>query len=134
MADADWLKIAVQSGAALLSGIAGLFIGVWQAGHKRGKEDAAIEERLRQEISDEIGRLREELMKAIAAVADNRELLVGQFHDSFAAIRQKVKDVELDMERRFLEKGEFDDFRKEYREDMRDLKAMIANGHSIRKS
>jgi len=45
----------------------------------------------------------------------------------FSAIRQKINDVEINAERSFVSKRDFDEWRSEYREDMRDLKQSIAS-------
>lgn len=47
------------------------------------------------------------------------------FDETLKGLRQKINDVELDAERRFLLKNDFNDFREEYREDIRDLKALV---------
>lgn len=49
----------------------------------------------------------------------------GDFGETLKGLRQKINDVELDTERRFVAKDDFNDFREEYREDMRDLKKKI---------
>lgn len=54
---------------------------------------------------------------------------IGAFDETLKGLRQKINDVELDVERRFLPKGDFNDFREEYREDMRDIKKLIRSGH-----
>ena len=48
---------------------------------------------------------------------DKVETIVAQFHDTFASLRQKINDVELQTERGFVAKNDFDEFRTEYRED-----------------
>lgn len=54
--------------------------------------------------------------------------IVTPFNETLKGMRQKINDVELETERHFLKKDEFDDFRKEYREDIRDLKSLISMG------
>lgn len=58
---------------------------------------------------------------------DGNDLLVAQFKESFEGIRRQHDDHKLDVERRFMLKDDFKDFRDEYREDMRDIKTAIAN-------
>lgn len=55
---------------------------------------------------------------------------VGAFDETFKGLRQKINDVELDVERRFLSKDDFNDFREEIRQDFREVKSLIRNGHS----
>ncbi len=69
------------------------------------------------------------LAKVIAGPAPDmtrltREL-ANQFDETLKALRQKINDVELSTAKYFVAKGEFDDFRYEFREDMRDLKSKI---------
>lgn len=75
----------------------------------------AAEKRVEMKIDE--GEKRSE--EKIDQMADN-------FRESFSGMRQKINDVELEAVRLFVAKPDFDDFRKEYREDMRDLKKNIA--------
>ena len=59
-------------------------------------------------------------------VNESKEALVEQFKESFSGLRQKINDVELDAQKTFVNKDDFKEFREEYRDDMRDLKALIA--------
>ena len=45
------------------------------------------------------------------------DAFVTQFHESFSALRQKINDVELNTAKSFVPKADFEDFRREYRED-----------------
>ena len=73
------------------------------------------------------------MSEKFAKKIDDAELRIEQkveegtsmFDETLKGLRQKINDVELDTEKYFLRKNEFDDFRKEYREDTRDIKAMI---------
>jgi hypothetical protein len=129
MADWDWMKVAVQGGVSLLSAGAGLLLGVWRAGKKSGKEDAEKEAKLKADIAREtdakIEGFKLEMRTAVADALDNNETFIKSVGDTFSALRQKINDVELESERRFLPKDDFNNFLKEYREDMRDLKDMI---------
>jgi hypothetical protein len=123
MAGEDWIEIAIKAGIALAGGVSGLFIGVYRWGRSSGKAETAADTK--------ISALREEMRTAMASHAmssDARtDLLVEQFKESFEGIRRQHDDHKLDVERRFLLKDDFKDFREEYREDMRDIKTAIAN-------
>jgi hypothetical protein len=123
--DWDWVKVALQGSFSLLSGAAGLFIGIWHAGKKSGKQEADLENKIRQDTDDRLKKAIEKMEATIAVAMDDRHGLVDEFRDTFASLRQKINDVELESERRFLPRDDFTNFLKEYRADMRDLKAMI---------
>lgn len=101
----EWIKAI----APLVSGLVGILVGIWHAGKKSGKEEASHDARLNERIDTKV------------------KEATGPFDETLRGLRQKINDVELDTERRFLQRGEFDDFRKEYREDIRDLKTSIAS-------
>lgn len=75
------------------------------------------------------GRLKLNFQEAIAVsekrIEERVDLAREAFDETLKGLRQKINDVELDAERRFLLKNDFNDFREEYREDMRDLKALV---------
>lgn len=129
MADWDWVKTVTQAAAPLLTGIAGLFIGTWKAGRQSGKHEAEIEAKIKADVAKEtdskIEGLKVEMRIAVADALDGNETFIKSVGDTFSALRQKINDVELESERRFLPKDDFNNFLKEYREDMRDLKDMI---------
>lgn len=125
MADGDWLKIAVQSGASLLSGAVGLLIGVWHAGKRSGKQESELEAKIRQDIEDRLRKAIDEMKTAFARDVDSRDLLIDQFQEAFSGLRRQMDDNKLHTEQNFVRKDDFRDFREEYREDIRDLKAMI---------
>jgi hypothetical protein len=104
----EWLHAVVAG--ALVGAASGIFAGGWRLGR--------IE-----------GRLKLNFQEAIAVSEKRIEEKVDEarksFDETLKGLRQKINDVELDSERRFLPKDDFNDFRDEYREDMRDLKDMI---------
>ena len=57
------------------------------------------------------------------------EDMTGHFHEYFEGIRRQQDEIKLSVERDFVRKDDFREFREEYRDDMRDLKAMIERGH-----
>lgn len=127
MAEWDWQHLALQGGTSLLSGAGGLLFGVWKWGRRSAKDEASVKD----DYNTKIRALREEVrteMASYAKTADaGNDLLVSQFKESFEGLRRQHDDHKLDVEKRFLLKDDFRDFREEYREDMRDLKASIAN-------
>jgi len=106
MIDLGWMHAVVGILGAGAGAVGGIFVG----GYRVGKTE---------------GRLALSIKTSEIKMEEKLEATVRDFGETLLGIRQKINDVELDTERRFLQKGEFDDFRKEYREDMRDLKFMI---------
>lgn len=105
------IHVAIALGSALFGGVGGLVAGVWRV--------ARVHTDLRREITKEIS----EAMKALEEKVDHT---VTQFDETLKGLRQKINDVELDTARSYVVREDFDDFRKEYREDMRDLKHSLA--------
>jgi hypothetical protein len=126
---ADWIKIGAQAAFSLISGAAGLLVGIWHAGKKSGKAEAKTEaglsEALKKYVDDELRNMREQMDAAM----DSRGLLVGQFQESFNGLRRQMDQSMLHTEQHFLRKDDFNAFREEYREDMREVKHMIRNGN-----
>jgi hypothetical protein len=106
----EWAHVIVAIVSAIAGGGAGLVAGVWRVAH--------IEQALRIDFQKSID-------EAETKIEGKVEELVGQFTDTFAALRQKINDVELHTEQRFVSKAGFDDFRREYREDMSSLMKKI---------
>lgn len=119
----EWIELAIKAGVALGGAIVGAFVGVWRWGR-----DSALAE---QSVTNQIAALREEVRTEMATHAqkadDGNDMLVAQFKESFEGIRRQHDDHKLDVERRFMLKDDFKDFREEYRDDMRDIKTAIAN-------
>lgn len=107
----EWLHLAIAVIALLAGGLGGLVARVWQV--------AQIEGRLKLHIKTCISDCEKRFEEKVARATD-------AFDETLKALRQKINDVELDMVKHFVAKGDFDDFRAEYREDMRDLKNSIA--------
>lgn len=106
----DWLHLLYVVMAGVVGGISGLVAGIWRM--------ARFEPELRREITQEIAETAHELEQKI----DNE---VGNFGETLHALREKINEVELHIERKFVDKEDFNDFRKEWREDMRELKESI---------
>ena len=122
----EWGKLAIEVGISLASGIGGLIVGAW----KWGRSSAEAEQAVKKDYETKIDVLREEVRKDMAShvhKSDARnDLLVEQFKESFEGIRRQIDDHRLHTETRFLPKDDFRDFREEYREDMRELKALAS--------
>ncbi len=127
MAEADWVRLGLEAGASLLSGIGGLIVGAW----KWGRNSVRAEQAVKDDYNSKIRALREEMMKAMATQAqkstDGSDMLVSQFKESFEGMRRQIDEHRFYTEKDFVKKEDFKDFREEYRDDMRDLKAAIAN-------
>lgn len=106
----EWMHVAIGLVSAIFGGGAGLVAGVWRVAH--------IEQKVRDDFKFCIDETKRE-------IEDKVEALVGQFHDTFSALRQKINDVELGMEKNFVSKDGFNEFRREYREDMASLMKKI---------
>lgn len=106
----EWVHLAIGVASAAFGAVGGLVAGVWRV--------ARIEQGIRDDYVRRIGALKDDIEVKV-------ESLVGQFQDTFAALRQKINDVELQTEKLFMSKDGFNDFRREYREDMSNLMAKI---------
>lgn len=126
MTDWNWQNLGVQVGVPFASGMGGWLIGIWRWGRDSAKKEQAVKD----DYDGKINSLREEVrtaMTAFAKDANNRnDALVDQFKESFDGIRRQMDEHRFYTEKDFMKKEDFRDFRDEYREDMRDLKASIA--------
>ncbi len=126
MGGGEWLDIAIKAAIGLASGFGGMLVGAWKWGQQTAKKEQAVKD----DYTKMVGDLREEVrtaMTAFAKDANNRnDALVDQFKESFDGIRRQIDEHRFYTEKEFLKKEDFRDFRDEYREDMRDLKASIA--------
>ena len=125
-AETEWLRIAFEAGASMVSGLAGLLVGAW----KWGRGSAQAEQALKDDYNGKITKLRDEVRATMTSHAqkadEGNDLLVSQFKESFDGIRRQHDEHRIDVEKRFMLKDDFREFREEYREDIRDLKALIA--------
>ena len=87
-----------------------MFAGIWRM--------ARFEPELRRDITQEIAEATHDLAEKI----DNE---TGHFDETLRGLRQKINEVELHIERKFVGKEDFNSFREEWREDMRELKKNI---------
>lgn len=111
MLNLEWAHVVFAAVGAIVGAIGGIIAGVWRV--------ARIEQDIRKDCSQDIAEATHELAEKLNDVS-------GQFDETLKGLRQKINDVELETVRGFVAKGDFDDFRAEYREDMRDLKNSIA--------
>jgi hypothetical protein len=127
MADADWTKIAIDGILSLASGLGGLALGIW----RWGRDSARAQQAVKDDYNGKIATLREETKAAMAKQTESsgsrNDLLVEQFKESFEGMRRQIDEHRFYTERDFVKKEDFKDFREEYRDDMRDLKAAIAS-------
>lgn len=100
----DWAHLIVGLIGSLCGAAGGIFVGGWRLGRIEGK----LKLHFQQEMSKCEQRIEEKLQRA-----------VEPFGETLRGIRQKINDVELDSERRYLAKDEFGEFRQEYRDDMK---------------
>ena len=106
----DWQHALYVFVGGAAGGIFGLVAGIWRM--------ARFEPELRKDITQEIAEATHELHEKI----DDE---VGHFDETLRGLREKINDVELHIERKFVGKEDFNSFREEWREDMRDLKKNI---------
>lgn len=127
MVETEWGKLAIDAGTSLVSGLVGLIIGAW----KWGRNSVQAEQAVKDDYNSKIRALREEVRTSMSTQAqkssDANDLLVSQFKESFEGMRRQIDEHRFYTERDFVKKEDFKDFREEYRDDMRDLKAAIAN-------
>jgi hypothetical protein len=76
-------------------------------------------------------KIRADLQASISAaeqrVEDKVDSMAGHFNEYFEGIRRQQDEMKLNMEKEFVRKDDFREFRDEWREAMRDLKLSIAN-------
>lgn len=111
MVNLEWVHVIIGAVSAAVGAAGGLIAGVWRVAH--------IEQDIRKDFSQDIAEATHELTTKMGNIAE-------QFDETLKGLRQKINDVELDAQRRFVDKDDFKEFRDEYRDDMRDVKSMIA--------
>lgn len=111
MLNLEWAHVIFAAAGAFVGGVSGLVTGVWRV--------ARIEGRLKLSFQTSINDCEKRFEEKVDQATE-------QFDETLKGLRQKINSVELETARGFVPKGDFDDFRAEYREDMRDLKNSIA--------
>ena len=104
MVDLEWAHFLFAGLGAIGGAAGGLIAGVWRV--------ANIEHNIRKDFTQDIAEATQEL-------SDKLTSLAGNFDETLRGLRQKINDVELTSERRFLLRETFDDFREEYRDDVK---------------
>lgn len=127
MADADWVRIAVDGAIGLASGLAGMIMGAFRF----GRQSVEKERNVKDDYSSQIRLLRDEVRRDMASLEklgdESRDLLVDQFKETLEGLRRQFDDHKFYTEKDFMKKDDFKDFMKEYREDMRELKKTIGD-------
>lgn len=127
MAETDWVRVGLEAGASLTSGLVGLVVGAWNWGRRSAK----AEQLLKDDVNRKVDELREHTRASMEKHDDHSsartELLVEQFKESFEGLRRQMDDHKLATEREFVRKDELRVLRDEIREDMREIKAMISS-------
>jgi hypothetical protein len=121
----DWFRALLELVASLASGAVGIVLGVWKAGRASVKREQAVKD----DYTMKIRTMEQEMRTALAhhekASEARLDTLVDQFQESFTGLRRQIDNDRLHTEREFMRKEDFKDFRDEYREDMREIKAKI---------
>lgn len=81
--------------------------------YRSGGKEPTLRAEFKQSIIDAEQRVEEKIEASKKETETKVESLVTQFHDTFASLRQKISDVEMNA----VTKKEFGDHRKEVRED-----------------
>lgn len=113
MAGLEWAHAVAAIAGAVIGAVSAIFMG--------GVRFGRMESRLKLHFQTAIAGCEKQIE---AKVEEARK----SFDETLKGLRQKINDVELDAEKRFLQKEEFNDFRQEYREDMRELKQLVQKG------
>ncbi len=107
----DWFHVLAAAIGGLFSAVILSARGVWKL--------SRIEKDIRKDFSQEVA-------EAVHEFREQHEDLAVKFEETLKAMRQKVNDVELDLQKNFVSKANFAEFRQEYRDDMREIKGAIA--------
>ena len=117
----EWVHIFLIIAGWIVGAAVGLVAGTW----KLASTVAKIESNIRKDFSEREAKLYERIAGAIAEREARLGDLADQFDETLKGLRQKINDVELSTVKNFVARDEFDDFRSEYREDIRDIKKGI---------
>lgn len=101
----DWTHGITSFISVAFGAISGFAASIWRI----ARIEPTIREDFKATIDDAERRVEEKI-----------ETLVSQIHETFSAIRQKINDVELGTARGFIAKSDFDDFKRELREELRE--------------
>ena len=119
MADFDWMRIGMNAAVGAVSGV----LSAIDTAYKFGRDGVRKEQAVKDDYDGKIDGLREEVRREVAAIKESsneaRDLLVDQFKETLDGLRRQFDAHQLATEKEFLRKGEFKDFRDEYRDDQR---------------
>lgn len=115
----EWVHVVIALAGVVFGAISGLIAGVWRV--------ARIDQEVRNDLNKRVA-------DAVHEMNQKVELITDQFDETLKGLRQKINDVELATHKYFVSKPEFEDFRKEYREDMRELKQGISEVRNMPRS
>jgi hypothetical protein len=110
MKSVELVNVIIGISSMFFGVIGGLVAGVWRL--------ARIEGRLKLYIHNSIAAYENKFEERLDSA-------VNSFDETLKGIRQKVNDVEMDSLRQYVMKDDFNEFRAEYREDIRELKNNI---------
>lgn len=126
ISEIDWPRLALEGVASLISGLAGLLLGVWRWGRQSAKQERKVQDDYDAKIETLAHELRTAMDGSERAAQARLDMLIDQFKESFAGMRRQIDDDRLHTEQSFLRKDDFKDFvRDEYRPDMRRLMEKI---------
>lgn len=94
----------------------GVVVGIFTAGWRFAKIEGRLTEQFRVDLEKAENEIEEKVKESTQT-----------FDETLKGLRQKINDVELNSEKRFLQKEEFADFRAEYRQDIRRIFAKLEN-------
>jgi len=107
----DWTHIIGVVIGGAVGGISGLAAVIWRL----ARFEPNLREKITQEIEDATKPLHEKIEEEI-----------GHFDETLRGLREKINEVELHIERKFVGKEDFNSFRIEWRNDMSELKKNVA--------
>lgn len=100
--DLEWAQPAI----AIIGAICGAATGIFMGGRRVGKIESGLSLNFKQAINE-----------SKKEIEDKVEQARKSFDETLKGLRQKINDVELDTARGFVSKGDFADFREEYRDN-----------------
>lgn len=109
----DWMNAA----GGMVGGVGGAILTIVAWAYRAGAKEPTLKIFFKEEISALEKRIETKINEAEKRSDEKVEEIVGHFQDTFSAIRQKINDGELRLEREFLRKEDYKTLRKEDRDD-----------------
>ncbi len=113
----EWTNVIIGLVSLIFGGLGGLIGGVWRV--------AKIEGHLKLYFKKNLDQFETKSDETDRKLEDKMDRTINAFGETVRALREKINLVEKDMIQNYVAKEDFNDFRIEYREDMRDLKKKI---------